>query len=130
MASATVTRNADTRNPEGLQSPGFASPPSTRPSSDTATAEDRRARTALRACAGLSPLLRRIPLVNAPPLVMLVAVLLYLDQHQTGLLQAEVLVLREEAKIYAGALGESAVRLSTSDSPRIDPDIAHRCCIG
>ncbi len=50
--------------------------------------------------------------------------LLYLDQYQTGLLQAEVLVLREEARIYAGALGESAVRLTASDNPRIDPDIA------
>jgi two-component system sensor histidine kinase ChvG len=72
----------------------------------------------------VSPLLRRIMLVNALPLVLLVAVLLYLDQYQTGLLQAEVLVLREEAKIYAGALGESAVRLTASDTPRIDADIA------
>jgi two-component system, OmpR family, sensor histidine kinase ChvG len=63
-------------------------------------------------------------LVNALPLFLLVAVLLYLDQYQTGLLQAEVLVLREEAKIYAGALGESAVRLTATESPRIDPDIA------
>jgi two-component system sensor histidine kinase ChvG len=113
MASATATRNA-----EGLQSPGF-----TRPSSATATAEERRARIAPRR-RWVSPLLRRILLVNALPLVMLVAVLLYLDQYQTGLLQAEVLVLREEAKIYAGALGESAVRLTVSDTPRIDPDIA------
>jgi len=72
----------------------------------------------------VSPLLRRIMLVNALPLVLLVAVLLYLDQYQTGLLQAEVLVLREQARIYAGALGESAVRLTASDAPRIDPDIA------
>jgi two-component system sensor histidine kinase ChvG len=72
----------------------------------------------------VSPLLRRIMLVNALPLVLLVAVLLYLDQYQTGLLQAEVLVLREEAKIYAGALGESAVRLTNSDNPRMDPEIA------
>jgi two-component system sensor histidine kinase ChvG len=69
-------------------------------------------------------LLRRILLVNALPLVLLVAVLLYLDQYQTGLLQAEVLVLREQARIYAGALGESAVRLTASDAPRIDQDIA------
>ena len=45
--------------------------------------------------------------------------LLYLDQYQNGLLQAEVLALREQAKIYAGALGESAVRLTASDTPRI-----------
>ena len=45
---------------------------------------------------------------------MLVAVLLYLDQYQTGLLQAEVLVLREEAKIYSGALGVGSVRRRSS----------------
>ena len=89
----------------------------------TADAEERRLRKARRP-RWVSPLLRRILLVNALPLVLLVAVLLYLDQYQTGLLQAEVLVLREQARIYAGALGESAVRLTASDSPRIDTDIA------
>jgi two-component system, OmpR family, sensor histidine kinase ChvG len=113
MASATVTRSAD-----GVPASGFARQPS-----ETAGTEARRARVTLRP-RWVSPLLRRILLVNALPLVMLVAVLLYLDQYQTGLLQAEVLVLREEAKIYAGALGESAVRLTASDAPRIDPDIA------
>ncbi len=40
------------------------------------------------------------------------ATLLYLDQYQNGLLVGEVASLREQAKIYAGALGESAVRVS------------------
>ena len=113
MASATATRSAD-----GLPSSGFNRLPSS-----IAGAEERRARSASRP-RWVSPLLRRILLVNALPLVLLVAVLLYLDQYQTGLLQAEVLVLREQARIYAGALGESAVRLTASDAPRIDPDIA------
>ncbi len=39
------------------------------------------------------------------------ATLLYLDQYQNGLLVGEVASLREQAKIYAGALGESAVRV-------------------
>jgi len=52
----------------------------------------------------LSPLLRRILLVNALPLALLVASLLYLDQYQNGLLEAEVAALREQARIYAGAL--------------------------
>src|SRR5579875_1701955 len=72
----------------------------------------------------VSPLLRRILLVNAVPLVLLVAALLYLDQYQNGLLEAEVGTLREQARIYAGALGESAVHEQDPNSPQIVPDIA------
>src|SRR3954451_24220459 len=71
----------------------------------------------------VSPLLRRILLVNALPLVLLVAALLYLDQYQNGLLEAEVSALREQARIYAGALGESAVREVNPDSPKLIPDL-------
>ena len=70
------------------------------------------------------PLLRKILLVNALPLVLLVAALLYLDQYQNGLLENEVTALREQARIYAGALGESAVRESDPDNPQLVPDIA------
>jgi two-component system, OmpR family, sensor histidine kinase ChvG len=72
----------------------------------------------------VSPLLRRILLVNALPLALLVAALLYLDQYQNGLLEAEVSALREQSRIYAGALGESAVRTTEPDNPRLEPDIA------
>ncbi|MBV8913294.1 MAG: stimulus-sensing domain-containing protein [Acetobacteraceae bacterium] len=72
----------------------------------------------------VSPLLRRILLVNALPLALLVAALLYLDQYQNGLLEAEVQALREQARIYAGALGESAVRERDSDNPQLQPDLA------
>ena len=72
----------------------------------------------------VSPLLRRILLVNALPLALLVAALLYLDQYQNGLLEAEVSSLREQARIYAGALGESAVRMTEPDNPKLVPDIA------
>jgi two-component system sensor histidine kinase ChvG len=113
MESVIATRSAD-----ALPSSGLA-----RLSAEPAGVEERRT-IAARRSRWVSPLLRRILLVNALPLVLLVAVLLYLDQYQTGLLQAEVLVLREQARIYAGALGESAVRLTSSDAPRIDPDIA------
>ena len=70
------------------------------------------------------PLLRRILLVNALPLALLVAALLYLDQYQNGLLENEVTALREQARIYAGALGESAVRETDPDNPVLVPDIA------
>src|ERR1700743_618241 len=72
----------------------------------------------------VSPLLRRILLVNALPLALLVAALVYLDQYQNGLLEAEVSALREQARISAGALGESAVRITEPDNPKLVPDIA------
>ncbi len=72
----------------------------------------------------LPPLLRRILLVNALPLALLVAALLYLDQYQNGLLENEVTAMREQARIYAGALGESAVRETDPDNPQLVPDIA------
>ncbi|WP_408870253.1 ATP-binding protein [Commensalibacter sp. Nvir] len=53
--------------------------------------------------------MRRILLVNALPLVVLVATLLYLNQFQNSLLESEIHSLREQAKIYAGALGQSAI---------------------
>lgn len=72
----------------------------------------------------VSPLLRRILLVNLLPLALLLAALLYLDQYQNGLLEAEVTTLREQARIYAGALGEAAVRDETPDNPQLVPDLA------
>ena len=72
----------------------------------------------------VSPLLRRILLVNALPLALLAAALLYLSQYQNGLLEAEVTALREQARVFAGALGESAVSLNTPKDPKLIPDIA------
>jgi two-component system sensor histidine kinase ChvG len=71
-----------------------------------------------------SPLLRRILLVNALPLVLLLSALLYLDQYQTGLLRAEVTTLREQARIYAGALAEAAVKEEDRGPPQLVPDQA------
>ncbi|OYV52194.1 MAG: histidine kinase [Rhodospirillales bacterium 20-60-12] len=72
----------------------------------------------------MSPLLRRILLVNLMPLALIVAALLYLDQYQQGLLTAEVTALREQARIYAGALAESAVQDNAANQPTLNPDIA------
>ncbi len=69
----------------------------------------------------VSPLLRRILLVNALPLALLVVALLYLDQYQNGLLEAQVAALREQARVFAGALAESAVRTSDPDNPKLMP---------
>lgn len=72
----------------------------------------------------VSPLLRRILLVNALPLALLVVTLLYLDQYQNGLLEAEVLTLREQARIYAGALGQAAVAIDAAGTARLVPALA------
>jgi two-component system sensor histidine kinase ChvG len=74
----------------------------------------------------VSPLLRRVLLVNFVPLALLLAALLYLDQYQDGLLEAEVAALREQARIYAGALGESAVRVTDPNNPVLVTDLARR----
>jgi two-component system sensor histidine kinase ChvG len=72
----------------------------------------------------VSPLLRRILLVNAMPLVLLLAALLYLDQYQNGLLAAEVTTLREQARIFAGALAQAAVHVDDAGNPHLTPDLA------
>ena len=72
----------------------------------------------------VSTLLRRILLVNLLPLALLLAALLYLDQYQNGLLGAEVTTLREQARIYAGALGETTVHEDDPDKPRLVPEQA------
>ena len=72
----------------------------------------------------VSPLLRRILLVNLLPLALLLAALLYLDQYQNGLLEAEVTTLREQARIFAAALGEAAVHEDSPDNPALVPDLS------
>ncbi len=72
----------------------------------------------------VSPLMRRVLLVNFVPLALLLGAVLYLDQYQDGLLEAEVTALREQARIYAGALAETAVRVSDPNNPVLVADIA------
>jgi len=71
----------------------------------------------------VSPLLRRILLVNMVAPALLAASLLYLDQYQTGLLAAEVESLRTQARIYAAGIAEAAVRLQ-DDRAVLVPDTA------
>lgn len=72
---------------------------------------DRRAAEALEASERrlVSPLMRRILFANMLPLVVFGLTLLFLNEFRNSLLTGEVQALREQARIYAGALGESAV---------------------
>ncbi len=72
----------------------------------------------------ISPLLRRILGVNFLPLVLIGVALLYLNQYQQGLVAAEVSALREQARIYAGALSQSAVQENQGGAPSLNQDLA------
>jgi two-component system, OmpR family, sensor histidine kinase ChvG len=71
----------------------------------------------------VSPLLRRILLLNALPPALLAAALLYLDQYQNGLLAGDVEAMRTQSRIYAGAIGEAAVRIE-NDRAVLVPELA------
>ncbi|MDJ0388060.1 stimulus-sensing domain-containing protein [Roseomonas sp. E05] len=71
----------------------------------------------------VSPLLRRILLLNMMAPALLAAALLYLDQYQNGLIAAEVEALRTQARIYAGGIAEAAVRIQ-DDRAVLVPDTA------
>ncbi len=72
----------------------------------------------------LSRLLRDILLVNLLPVALIFAALFYLDQYQQGLLTAEVTALRQQARIYAGALSQSAVQNNAAGQAVVNPDLA------
>jgi two-component system sensor histidine kinase ChvG len=82
----------------------------------------QRGRGAIRAA--VSPLLRRILLVNALPVALLAAAILYLGDYQKGLVDAAVAGLRTQAQIYAGAIGESATSVENPEAPSINADLA------
>ncbi|WP_170211104.1 stimulus-sensing domain-containing protein [Neokomagataea tanensis] len=58
----------------------------------------------------MTPLLVRILLLNILPLALLAMTLLFLDQFQNSLLETDVNALREQAHIYAGAVGQFAAK--------------------
>ncbi|GAA07833.1 ATP-binding protein [Acetobacter tropicalis] len=72
----------------------------------------------------VSPLMRRIMLVNILPLALLAVTMLFLNQFRNSLLTTEVAGLREQARIYAGALGESAVRNTRARSTGSDGEFS------
>jgi two-component system, OmpR family, sensor histidine kinase ChvG len=72
----------------------------------------------------LSRLLRDILLVNLLPVALIFAALFYLDQYQQGLLTAEVTALRQQARIYAGALSQSAVQDNAAGQAALNTDLA------
>jgi two-component system, OmpR family, sensor histidine kinase ChvG len=72
----------------------------------------------------LSPLTRRILIVNILPLAILVAGILYLDEYREGLIVAELVALETQAEIFAGALGEGAIGTRTDGAQFVLPNVA------
>lgn len=80
-----------------------------RPSLRTPSAFERLWRGRLQRYLALSPLIRRILLLNVAALGILVIGLGYQGAYQRSLIASELQSLTTQARIFAGALGESAV---------------------
>ncbi len=72
----------------------------------------------------LSPLTLRILALNVLPLITLVGGLLYLGEYQRSLLDAKLEALGTQGRIFAGALGETAVRVGAGGSHQLDQTVA------
>lgn len=72
----------------------------------------------------LSPLTLRILALNILPLITLVGGLLYLGEYQRSLLDAKLEALGTQGRIFAGALGETAVRVGAGGSHQLNQAVA------
>lgn len=69
----------------------------------------------------LSPLTRRILMVNIIALVIPIGGLLYLGPYRDNLIRAEMEALRAQGEIFAGALGEGAIAITTAGQEVLSP---------
>jgi len=74
----------------------------------------------------VSPLTLRILAVNALALGILVGGLLYLGEYQRSLVDAKMEALSTQGRIFAGALGESAVASQRGGIPQLDEEMARQ----
>ncbi|MGE5147592.1 MAG: stimulus-sensing domain-containing protein [Candidatus Eiseniibacteriota bacterium] len=79
---------------------------------------------AIRPHRAFSPLTIRILALNVVALATLMGGLLYLGEYQRGLVDGELDALKTQARIFAGALGETAVRSTPAGLQELDVDIA------
>ncbi|WP_428245630.1 stimulus-sensing domain-containing protein [Ferrovibrio sp.] len=73
----------------------------------------------------MSPLTRRILLINLAAPILLAAAFLYLDQFRLGLIDTRLNALQFEGNLIAGALGESAIS-PYELAPGLDPDLSRQ----
>ncbi len=105
-----------------------AAPAPARPRLEAIHRGERRTRVSRRRRRrfSFSPLTRRILTLNVVALAILVAGLLYLDQYQEGLVEAELKSLTTQARIFAGALGGAAVQAEPAENQVLVPDMARK----
>lgn len=105
-----------------------ADPADARPAAEPRANEARRRppRLSRRRRRWLSPLTRRILVLNLIPLGMLVGAILYMDEYRKRLIAAELDSLRVQGEIFAGALGESAVAPDATGEQVLIDDVAAR----
>jgi two-component system sensor histidine kinase ChvG len=72
----------------------------------------------------VSPLTRRIVVVNVLPLALLAIGFLYLGKFEASLIGQQIEALRTQGEIFAAALGEGAVLDSPDDGEVLLPDLA------
>src|SRR3546814_19197635 len=73
----------------------------------------------------MSPLTRRILLINLAAPISLVLAFLYLDQFRLGLIETRLTALRYEANLMSGALGEAAIS-PYELTPALEPETARQ----
>ena len=74
----------------------------------------------------ISPITRRIFVVNLLALVFLFAGILYLDEYRRGLIAAELATMRSEANLFAAAIGESATFADAAKGEGLIPLMAQQ----
>lgn len=68
----------------------------------------------------LSPLTRKILAVNMFALIIPVVGLLYLGAYRDSLIEAELLALKTQGEVFAGAIGEGAIATTLSGDQMLD----------
>ncbi len=68
----------------------------------------------------LSPLTRKILAVNMFALIIPVVGLLYLSAYRDSLIEAELLALKTQGEVFAGAIGEGAIATTLSGDQMLD----------
>jgi two-component system sensor histidine kinase ChvG len=116
MALDTISQESETRRP--------APAPVERAPAGRSANFLRRGRRRLRRALRISPLTRRILLLNTIALGILVLGLAYLGTYQRSLIDNQFESLTTQARVFAGALGESAVVGKDETNFELEPDQA------
>ena len=138
MASDIDTATAEPAPPAAAILPAARRPPTgagSRPGASTAAGEPgRESRAAarrgwrphLRGWPYVSPLTRRIVIVNLLPLALLAVGFLYLGRFEASLVNQQIEALHTQGEIFAAALSEGAVLDSPGEGEVLLPELARQ----